>query len=244
MDSQGRIWALHNGGLFTFDGQSWIHYPRPGTVILHDIFIERDDRIWFTTSSGFASFLDGGWNFYTIDNDGQSDEDPADIAVDARGRVWLPTGWGLTIFDGEQWTTYHMHTSDIAANSISSFAIQAGGPSLPAPIEKELGSISGRIFLNGQTAPDAIVQVCVKSLGMYFTGGSPCDNQPYLKAGKTDEEGRFTLTVPSGHYYLAFRTKDAEKWTRLTSGIAGIASMRIDVLPGKDNRLNDIYLTE
>lgn len=244
MDSQGKIWALHNGGLFSFDGQNWIHYPRPDTYVLNDLFVNLDDRIWFTTSRGFASFLDGGWNFYTIDNDAQSDEDPTDIAADARGRLWFPTGWGLTIFDGEGWTTYHMHTSDIAANNISSFAIQAGGPSLPAPIEKELGSISGRIFLNGQTAPDAIVQICVKSLGLYFTGGSPCDNQPFLKAGKTDEEGRFTLTVPTGHYYLAFRTKDAEKWSRLTSGITGLTSMRIDVSPGKDNRLNDIYQTE
>jgi hypothetical protein len=79
---------------------------------------------------------------------------------------------------------------------------------------------------------------------MFYTGSTPCSKQPYFVRGETDEEGRFSLTVPPGHYYLAFKPEDAEKWTRLTSGIAGMTSMRIDVLPEQDNRLNDIYLTE
>ena len=244
MDSEGKIWALHNGGLFRFDGESWTYYESPGTYILKDMFIDLDGRIWLTTSRGFASFLDGGWNFYTIDNAGQSDDDVSGIAVDARGRLWIPTDWGLTIFDGKGWTTYHIHTSDIASNEAISLAIQAGGPSLPPLIEKEPGSISGRIFLNGQPLAEANVEVCVKSLGMFYTGNTPCGNQPYIVKGKTDEEGRFTLTVFPGHYYLTFKGKDAEKWTRLTSGITGLISMRIDVLPGKDKRINDIYMTE
>jgi RNA polymerase subunit RPABC4/transcription elongation factor Spt4 len=243
-DSQGRIWAIYDDGLFSYDGQTWIHYPSPMGERIWDSFIDSDDRIWLTTSYGFASFFDGNWNYYEIENEGQSDDEPSGIALDARGRLWLPTDWGLTIFDGEQWTTYHMHDSDIASNDANSLAIQAGGPSLPTLIEKESGSISGRIFLNGQPLVEANVEVCIKSLGMFYTGNTPCGNQPYIVRGKTDEEGRFTLTVFPGHYYLVFKGKDAEKWTRLTSGITGLTSMRIDVLPGKDSRLNDIYQTE
>lgn len=244
VDSQGKVWAIHNTGLFSYDGQNWTHYPEPGTETLRDPFIDSDDRIWLTTSYGFASFYDGAWNFYTIDNDGQSDDQPTRIAFDGRGRLWLPTGWGLTIFDGEQWTTYHMHTSDIAANSVTSMAIHAGGPSLPTLIEKEPGSISGRFFRSGQPLQNVEVEVCVKSLGMFYTGSTPCAKQPYFVRGETDEEGRFSLTVPPGHYYLAFKPEEEETWTRLTSGFAGITSMRIDVLPEKDNMLDDIYLTE
>jgi hypothetical protein len=243
-DSQGRIWAIYDDGLFSYDGQTWIHYPSPMGEKIWDSFVDLDDHIWLTTSYGFASFFNGNWNYYEVDNEGQSDDDVSGIALDARGRLWIPTDWGLTIFDGEGWTTYHMHTSDLAANNVNRIAVQAGGPSLPALIEKESGSISGRIFLNGQPLQDVDVEVCVKSLGMFYTGNTPCGNQPYIVRGNTDEEGRFSLTVVPGHYYLNFKPKGAEKWTRLTSGITGMISMRIDVLPGQDNRLNDLYMTE
>jgi hypothetical protein len=244
VDSQGKIWAVYDEGLFSYDGQVWIHYPSPVRDTLRDPFIDSDDHIWITTASGFASFFNGGWNFYEIDDDIPSDFWPTGIALDGRGRLWLPTRWGLNIFDGERWITYHMHTSDIASNYVYSLAIRAGGPSLPALLEKEPGSISGRFFLSGQPLQEVDVEVCVLSLGMAYTGNTPCAKQPYFMRGKTDEEGRFTLTVPSGRYYLAFQAKGAEKWTRLTSGIAGIVSMGIDVLPGQDTRIDDIYLTE
>jgi hypothetical protein len=244
VDSQGKIWAIYDDGLFSYDGQNWSHYLSPERQTLRDSFIDSDDRIWITTSSGFASFFNGTWNFYEIEDDIPSDSWPTGIALDGRGRLWLPTRWGLNIFDGEGWTTYHMHTSDIADNYVYSLAIRAGGPSLPGLIEKEPGSISGRFFLNGQPLQDVDVEVCVLILGMAYTGNTPCEKQPYFVRGKTDEDGRFTLTVPPGEYNLAFKIKGAEKWTRLTSGITGLVSMSIDVLPGQDTRLDDLYLTE
>ena len=68
VDSQGKVWAIYDDGLFSYDGQNWIHYPLPETKTLEDSFIDSDDRIWITTINGFASFYDGGWNFYTVDN--------------------------------------------------------------------------------------------------------------------------------------------------------------------------------
>jgi hypothetical protein len=244
VDSRGAIWVAHNGGLFTFNGQGWTHYPRPGTVILRDMFIDSDDRIWFTTSDGFAFFLNGDWNFYTIENEGQSDDEAKAIAIDGSGRLWLPTAWGLNIFDGERWITYHMHTSDIASNNVTSIAVQVGGPSLPELIEKEPGSINGRIFFNGEPLQNVSVEVCVKGIGMFYTGTTPCSEQPFSVRGKTNEQGSFSLVVPPGHYYLAFKQLDADQWTRLTTGIAGMVSMRIDVQPGSDTWIDDIYLTE
>lgn len=242
VDLQGKVWVVYEDGLIEFEGEEWTLHEVLEDVELKDIFIDSDDRIWLAASTGFGIFDEGNWNLYNIENEGQTANSADSIATDEQGRVWVSTGWGLTVFDGGEWLTYHMHTSDISANRIISMGVRAGGPPLPDLMEKEGGAITGRLLKGGQPVAGTTVQFCVQSVGMFYSGATPCSKQPFVVSSESDENGNFTVEVPPGHYYLVFQSEDGS-WTRLT-GASGFFSKLINVHPGETVYMSDINVSE
>lgn len=243
IDGDGTVWVGHQDGLLAFDGERWTNHENDEWTDLQDLFVDGEARIWLAHSAGFGWFQDGLWNFYEIGTNGETDDDPNAIWIDDRGRLWLATDYGLAIFDGDRWASYHMHTSSLAANDLDGVFVQAGGPDLPVPLEKEAGSISGRILLGSEPLGARTVEVCVIPLGMLYSGSTPCSRQPFMASTRTDAEGRYSFTVPPGHYYLAFTDQEGD-WTRLTSGILGMSAHQIVVEPGRETVVDDIVLKE
>jgi ligand-binding sensor domain-containing protein len=63
-------------------------------------------RIWAGTYEGGLVLIDGQNRTYYTSANGLADDFVNDIAIDAKGQVWVATGKGLSLFDGQNWTTY------------------------------------------------------------------------------------------------------------------------------------------
>ena len=46
-----------------------------------------------------------------------------DLVIDEQGRVWVGSGQGLGVFDGESWTIYNTENSDIADDWVKGLGI-------------------------------------------------------------------------------------------------------------------------
>jgi len=243
VDQSGRAWVGYEEGLFALEGEQWARQPLEGLTELTDLFIDTDDRVWFAHGAGFGWIKDGQWNLYEIDQEIGIPDDPNAIWVDRRGRVWLSTDYGAAVFDGEGWTSYHMHTSDLTVNNLTALSVGAGGPELSALAFEPSGTVSGRILWAGQPLQNAEVELCAIPPHIFFRGGSPCAIQPYSPGTTTDAEGRFSVTARPGHYFLTFTDQEGD-WTRLTTGIAGMVPYRIVVESERQTELEDILLDE
>ena len=163
------------------------------------------------------------------------------MTIDASGRFWLGTEWGLTIFDGTTWQTYQMDSAQLADNDIRTVAVIADGPALPDLIDQENGSLSGQLLGSDQEPiANATVELCVQSLSYYFTE-SPCEEQPLILQTTTDADGNFAVTdMPVGRYVMAANIAD-EQWVGLEEE-SGFGSRRVLVNAGEDTNLSTLIL--
>ena len=65
------------------------------------------------------------WTTYTMD-DGLASDVVLSIAVDGN-YMWFGTNNGVTVFDGQNWTTYDMSNSELVFNRVQAIAIDAEG---------------------------------------------------------------------------------------------------------------------
>jgi hypothetical protein len=243
IDQTGRVWAAHQDGLLMLEGGNWITHPLDLASEQTSLFVDRDDRLWFARQAEYGWIQDGVFQIYEIDPTRDFPGQTNAIWLDGRGRVWLATDYGATVFNGEGWITYHMHTSSLPSNQLSALAVIAGGPELPELVEEPKGSVAGRLLFNDEPLQQARVQLCSVPPPIFFRGPSPCSSQLYAPAVNTDAEGRFTLAVWPGQYFLTFTDQEGD-WTRLTTGFAGMEIYRIWVDSGQDTVLDDIKLRD
>jgi len=243
VDHIGRVWAGHADGLLVLEAGSWNSHPLDIAAEQTDLFVDTDDRLWFARESEFGWIKDGELQLYeidpTLDFPGHADA----IWVDGRGRVWFATDYGTSVFVGEGWITYHMHTSGLTSNQLPALAVIAGGPELPELVVEPKGSVAGRILFNDEPLQSARVQLCSIPPPIFFRGPSPCSSQLYAPATNTDAEGRFSVPVWPGYYFLTFTDQEGD-WTRLTTGFAGMEIYRIQVEAEQEIVLDDIELGE
>jgi len=110
-DTSGVTWlGTYGGGLAAFDGAEWTTFT--ATDGLSSDFVRaiafQDGLKWVGTSYGLNAFDDGStpsdksddtWTIFRT-QDGLSDNDVYDLAMDSQGRLWMATyGGGLSVLD-------------------------------------------------------------------------------------------------------------------------------------------------
>jgi ligand-binding sensor domain-containing protein len=211
--SKGQIWAIDESKVYQYTTRTWKEFPSEDDV-LSDLFIDTDDRVWFSTHQGNVLVLDQGTWFTYAATDGERISDGlTTLAIDGQGRLWVGSTWGLYVFDGNLWKAYEMTNSDIADYSISAIAVFDGGPDLPALVKKEMGSASGIVKQGDVKIRFAEVEVCQKHFGQFITYyGTPCDGERLYHSTFTSAEGIYRFDdLPPG-YYSSFYKVANEGW--------------------------------
>jgi streptogramin lyase len=135
VDSTGRVWLAlgYSEIVSVFDGNTFTNYG-PGDVgmpaghAIDGIATDQQDRIWIGTSGGGVHVFDGNsWEMARREKSPPNETNLTyvieDLAIDHRGWVWIATGEGLFVFDGQTWTTYNTENSGLVDDSIRSLGI-------------------------------------------------------------------------------------------------------------------------
>jgi len=244
-DNTGRVLVSQSGGLAIFEDGEWTLNKSPDYISsVEDIIVDTTGRAWLgTLINGIYTFENGAWSNQTFEKTDLSSNDINAIAADTGGRVWVATEYGLSIFADGAWTVYGMNNSDLPANDIRGVAVIADGPTLPAAVEKETGSLTGQVKnADGSPVADSTVEICVEILGTQFFGDTPCSDQPFFLTGATDAEGKFSFeNVPPGYYTIVMQVGDG--WAQLT-GDFGSVSEQVLVKSGESTDVGDITMQE
>jgi hypothetical protein len=210
-DMNGRVWAISETKLFIYQAGTWVDSQGSGEGKLTDLIADTDGRVWISTDSGkVLVFNDGAWLTYDATDGGRISPYLYSLTLDGGGRLWVGSRWGVNVFDGTAWTAYHMHTADLESYVIRSLAVSGTGPDLPPPLEKERGSIVGKIQKDGQPVSGAIVQVCQMHMSTIYTyTDTPCTDIPLFAYATTGEDGGYRLEdLPPGWYSLFYMYPD------------------------------------
>jgi serine/threonine protein kinase len=247
IDSWDRPWALHGGGVFAYNGEQWTEHKNRDLTVSKSIAVDSNDEVWVGTySKGIRIFNgQGGWRTLDPQNSDLTSNRVELITADRGGRMWLATDWGLNIVDGENWQAYHMHNADLVANNIRAIAVAGLGPTLPELIEKNPGTLTGRMVTReGEPVVNAAVEMCVTHINIdRFSGASPCAEHPYMLQTTTDADGSFVVTnVPGGYYQLVVNDPQAG-WVILDEKTSSLEDERVLLEPGQETNLLQVIVT-
>lgn len=242
LDSSGSVYALHSNGLLKFDGEAWAPQPEGDFFSAESAVVDANGGQWVGTfSNGLHHFNGSGWEVFDMTNSDLSSNGVRSLALDNNGRLYIGSVYGLNITDGDAWTVYNMDSADMANHKITNIGVVNGGPTLPEPQDKENGSVTGVIDVDGEPLADAAMELCVRELYSSFTGDTPCADQALYFTTTTDADGAFTFEdVPVGIYFIVFDTGDG--WGKLTDEF-GIGSAEIPVLAGETTELGQLSMS-
>jgi hypothetical protein len=207
--------------------------------------VDAKGQVWFGTITDGVSVYDGSsWTQYGRGSEHLLSDYVTAIKGDSGGRVWLGTSYGLTVFDGANWQTYLMSNSGLGDNDVNFILVTNDGPALPALEEKAKSSLTGKLEkADGTPLADAIVEICVETIGSSFTGDTPCSDQPFTLSTKTDADGVFLIeNVPAGYYVIVADTGDGS-WAQLTDQY-GISSERTLIQAGEAHDIGTLTIEE
>ena len=243
-DPKGNIWAAHGSGVWKYDGNSWINQEGRDFSQVQCLEVDNSGYLWAGTYSKGLNLYNGqGWINYNRQNSGLSSNHILSLSSDGDGRIWIGTEWGLDVFDGKDWKTYHMHNSDLTDNEIYEVAVGGQGPTLPEWIEKDTGSLTGKIVSGEEGVSNTRVEVCTEYIGMIISGPTPCSDNPLRQETTTGPDGAFLFAeLPVGRYSIALQTSEGQ-WMYLTEGF-GIGNQDVLVESGKETNIHYIDISK
>lgn len=145
-DNTGNLWVATADGLLRYDGETWKHFTEKdaGFPISNIKCLAADSKnhIWCGAfgenriGNGLIMYDGIKWHNYKTKNSQIPSDFVGSISVDNNDVVWLNCrdsyypevdmyGYGLTSFDGENWSTYNTSNSDICSDHIYSIEIDA-----------------------------------------------------------------------------------------------------------------------
>lgn len=243
LDATGAPVAAHGSGLLRFDGSAWQSIENDDLYTLTAVAAGLDGTLYAGTFSQGIGATDGAaWTeFSRATGDLESDRIKA-LAIDGNGRLWAGSEWGLHVRSDAGWQVYRMDNADLADHAVSSIAVVAGGPALPEPAPKAPGGLTGTLTKDGTPVADTLVELCVESLSSFFSGDTPCSDQPFFTSATTDAAGAFAFSdLPAGLYVITVQTADG--WAQLTTEF-GLGSERVPVLAGETLDIGELILTD
>ena len=107
-DPMGHLWFGTSGGLYRYDGQSWIVFTAsdglaPGAVWA--LCPDRSGQLWVGTEGGASRYDGTGFVTFTT-ADGLASNRIYSIIEDRSGTLWLGTDQGVSRYDGTGFVTY------------------------------------------------------------------------------------------------------------------------------------------
>jgi len=246
VDAKGRPWAAHSAGIDVFENCTWISISidESDYSLPESIAVDAQGQVWLGTLSDGAFRFDGS---STVQHDRHTEQllsnTVTSLTADSRGRVWLATTYGLTLFDGASWQTFLMSNSGLGDNDIKFVLVTKDGPLLSTLEEKARASLTGKIEkADGTPLADARVEICVEILATSFTGDTPCSGQPFFLSTQTDANGVFLLeNIPASYYVTVVDT--GEGWAQLADQF-GILSERTLIQAGEEHDMRTLTLEE
>jgi len=139
IDSKGNKWfatyprweylQLVGGGLVKFDDISWEVYTTENSDLttnkLTAIAIDDNDTKWIgTAGEGLIKIESDKYSIYKRDNSGLSYDYISCLEIDKKGDLWIGTGYGISVFDGDNWKTFTNRNSPLPSNYIYSISFE------------------------------------------------------------------------------------------------------------------------
>ncbi len=242
LDQYGTLWASHSDGLLHLEDGVWFPYEKSDYNSPQGLAVDLNGRVWMGSLSAGISMFDGSlWTTIDASSTDLGSNDVQALTADGSGRLWAGTSYGLSIFADERWQTYRMDNADLASNDVTAVAVINGGPTLPEPAAKATGSLSGYLTQDGAALADTYVEICVESIYSYYSGDTPCADQPFFLQTATDAQGAFRFDdLPVGSYVLVAETDTG--FALLTDDV-GIGSEMIPVTAGQETDIGEIFIT-
>lgn len=122
----GTLWFGTQGGVFSFDGETWNTYTRANGLAdnwVNAIAVASDGTLWFGTQGGVSSFDGEIWTTYTT-ADGLVNNRVTAIAIANDGALWFGSSGGVSRFDGQSWSKY---TRDLGGYWVVAIAVAPDG---------------------------------------------------------------------------------------------------------------------
>jgi ligand-binding sensor domain-containing protein len=121
-----------SSGLVKYDGNNWTIYNMENSPLtsnwINDIEFDKYGNLWAGYDGGLAKYDGHNWYIFNTTNSSLPFNNVGRVAIDSEGIIWLATwypgvagieyGWGLTRFDGINWTTYNIYNSPLTSNTI------------------------------------------------------------------------------------------------------------------------------
>ena len=132
-DRKNRLWIATNKGLYMRDGETWTAYNKSNSILSKTVqcmTFDNSNRLWCGTfGAGLFCFDGTRWSNYTTSNSSIPSNYVGTVTVDNNDVLWLNCrdprypdkmgsefGLGLTLFDGNTWTTYNHNNSPLPSD--------------------------------------------------------------------------------------------------------------------------------
>lgn len=193
---------------------------------------------------GQVENLSAGSLFSVLPSDGLGTE-VRDLALDARGNLWVATQIGLGCWDGERWTTYHTADTPLPHDDVRALAIAPDGVTLWVGTAGGLARFDGdtwRVYQKELASP-VIADLDFDNQGRLwiatsFGGVSVYDGVLWSQYDKYNS-GLLGLSVsaltagPDGRVWMVddfndgVSMLDGRRWTHYTEETSGLVDHRI-----------------
>lgn len=206
------LWVAHTGGVLGWNGSAWLTNGGDDLDYAQALALDDDGRTWAGTwRRGVSVFESIGWLNYDRERSGLSSDDVRSLAIDDQGRVWAGTAYGLDILEDGAWKAYNMHDSGLLDDTVTAVAVSGPGPSLPAPVERAPGSLSGIVLEGAAPLTGASAVLCTETTTWASEGSLPCADLPFSMQATTGPDGRFSFEgVPVGRYDVIIQASSGD----------------------------------